>query len=266
MRSIAIVAVVLSLTAPADAQLAPLNAAGVSFAHVHLNVADVDVHTALWVDHFDGTVVQKGPLTTVKVPGALIVFTERAPTGGSQGSVMDHFGFKVPDLEASLDRWRSSGYEVQAEFAGVEGSANAYLMAPDGVRFELQEDPALKAPAEMYHVHFFTSDYRDLMAWYADVFSATVTPRGTLETTADVPGANLSFSNARDERAATQGRAIDHIGFEVADIDAFAEMLAARGIELEFAPRRIDSIELTIAFFTDPSGVRIELTEGMAAY
>jgi catechol 2,3-dioxygenase-like lactoylglutathione lyase family enzyme len=266
MKSIPLATLLLVLAAPATAQLAAPGPAGIAFAHVHLNVSDVDLHKQIWVDHFGGEVVQKGPLTTVKIPGALIVFTERPPTGGSQGTVMDHFGFKVPDLAESLREWRAAGYEVQAEFTGVEGSPNAYLMAPDGVRFELQEDPELRFEAAMYHVHFFTPRHQELMQWYADVFSAVVTPRGTLETTADVPGANLSFSSSRSERSATAGRAIDHIGFEVTDIGAVAEALAERGIELEFPPRRIDSIELTIAFLTDPEGVRIELTEGMAAY
>jgi len=266
MKPLSMFLVMLTLASPAGAQLAAPGPSGLSFAHVHLNVADVDLHKQIWVEHFGGQVVQKGPLTTVKLPGTLVVFTERAPTGGSQGTVMDHFGFKVPDLAGALAAWREAGYEVQSEFTGVEGFPNAYLMAPDGVRFELQEDPALKAKAEMYHVHFFTPRYEELMRWYADVFSAVVTPRGTLQTTADVPGANLSFSNSRSERERTVGRAIDHIGFEVNDIDAVAEALAARGIELEFPPRRIDSIELTIAFLTDPEGVRIELTEGMAAY
>ena len=38
------------------------------------------------------------------------------------------------------------------------------------------------------------------------------------------------------------------------------------GVELEFPPRYIESIALKIAFFTDPSGVRVELTEGLDLY
>jgi catechol 2,3-dioxygenase-like lactoylglutathione lyase family enzyme len=81
-----------------------------------------------------------------------------------------------------------------------------------------------------------------------------------------VPGQNLSFANSRTQRESTQGRAIDHIGFEVDNLEAFTQMLEARGITFDVPYRVIPSIELAIAFFTDPSGVRIELTEGFDAY
>ncbi len=254
------------LTLPAQAQLAPPNEAGVTFGHVHLNVADLELHKKLWVEHFDGILVQKGPLTTVKFPGFVLVFTQREPTGGSPGTVMDHFGFKVRDIKSITAAWRAAGYEVQAEFTGAEGTANANLLAPDGVRVELQEDPSLSQKVIGYHVHFWTSHYRDLLEWYVEVFSAVQRQRGSIATTADVPGMNLSFGDCPTECGPTRGRAIDHIGFEVDDLDAFAQALQERGIELEFSPRTIDSIELKIAFFTDPAGVRVELTEGLDRY
>lgn len=266
MRLLLIGALAVTFSTQAQAQLASPNAAGVSFAHVHLNVVDIEVHKKLWVEHFDGVVVEKGPLTTVKLPGMLVVFTERAPTGDSEGTVLDHFGFKVRDLEKFLAAWRTDGYEVQAEFAGAEGFSNAYLIGPDQVKIELQEDTALSVKAKAYHVHFFTSQYAELLEWYVDLFSAEQRARGTHKTTADVPGINLSFNNSRTVRAATRSRAIDHIGFEVNDLAAFCEMLEARGIDFEVPYREIASIELAIAFFTDPSGVRIELTEGFDEY
>ncbi len=266
MRLLLAGTVVLLFALPAHAQLAPPNAAGVTFAHVHLNVTDVEVHKKLWVEQFDGVVVQKGSLVTVKFPGQLVVFTERAPTGGSQGTVMDHFGFKVRSLAEVLATWRAAGLEVQSEFTGAEGFPNAYVVAPDGVRFELQEDPELRVKAEAYHIHFLTPDYLELLDWYVDMFSAVHGPRGTIQSTANVPGQNLSFANSRNEREPTRGRAIDHIGFEVDNLEAFTQMLEARGITLDVPYQVLPSIELAIAFLTDPSGVRIELTEGFDEY
>ena len=237
-----------------------------TFGHVHLNVADIEVHKKLWVEQFDGVLVEKGPLTVVKFPGQLVALTGRAPTGGSQGTVMDHFGFKVRSLSEALATWRAAGLEVQSEFTGAEGFPNAYVMAPDGVRFELQEDPELTVKAEAYHIHFFTPDYLELLDWYADIFSGVPAPRGTIQSTVNVPGQNLSFANSREQREPTQGRAIDHIGFEVDDLRAFTEMLEARGITMDTPYREIASIELAIAYFTDPAGVRIELTEGYDEY
>jgi len=266
MKKLLIAVSALTLAAPASAQLAAPNDAGVTFAHVHLNVADVEVHKQLWSEQFGGEVIQKGPLTTVKFPGFFIILTEREPTGGSQGTALDHFGFKVRDIDAAHERWRAAGYEIQAEFTGVEGARNSYLLGPDGVRFELQEDRGLSQEIIGYHVHFLSTDFESLLDWYVDVVGAVRQARGRLETAADVPGMNLSFQTCRAECVPTRGRAIDHIGFEVDDLDAFAEVLAAKGVELEFPPRYIESIGLKITFFTDPSGVRVELTEGLDLY
>lgn len=266
MRLLTTAALVLLLASPASGQLATPNDLGVTFAHVHLNVADVEVHKRLWVEHFDGVVVQKGPLVTVKFPNFFIILTQQEPTGPSQGTVMDHFGFKVKSTSEIVAAWRAAGLEVQSEFTGAEGFPNAYLLAPDGVRVELQEDPAQTERVVGYHIHYWHPDFENLMEWYAEAFGAEIRPRGTIQTTADVPGQNLSFANCRGECVATQGRAIDHVGFELEDIDATVARLKAMGVEFQLEPRHIPSIELTIAFFVDPSGVRVELTEGLDEY
>ncbi len=266
MRLLVTGALALLLALPANAQLAQPSAAGVSFGHVHLNVADMELHKRLWVEHFDGIVVQKGSLTTIKFPGMFIVLSDREPTGDADGNAMDHFGFKVRDITAVLAAWRAAGLEVEAEFTGAEGFDNAYLIAPDGIRVELQEDTALPAKATAYHVHFFTDAHLELMNWYIDTFGAVQRARGTHTDTADVPGMNLSFNGSGAERDPSQGRAIDHVGFEVDNLEAFCETLAANGVEFQVPYRYIESIELAIAFFIDPAGVRVELTEGLDAY
>ena len=145
---------------PAGAQLATPNDNGITYGHVHLNVSDIEVHKKLWVEWFGGEVVQKGPLTTIKLPNFLIALTEREPTGPMQGSVLDHFGFKVRNTAEFLSRWTAAGMEAGEIFTGAEGMPNAYVMAPDGVWVELQEDPSLHVPVAGYHIHFFTPDLR----------------------------------------------------------------------------------------------------------
>lgn len=262
----AFVAVALVLPSSASAQVAPYNEDGMTFGHVHLNVSDLEAHKALWVEQFGGEVVEKGPLTAIKWPDMILILSEREPTAGSMATVMDHFGFKVRDIEPFLESWRDAGLEVQAEFTGAEGFPNAYLMAPDSVRFELQEDPELPNEVEGYHVHWFTPEYRDVLDWYIDVFGAERFQRGSIETTANVPGQNLSFGDSEEPQLPTRGTAIDHIGFEFRDLEAFVEELRAKGIELDVPVREIPSIGLKIAFLTDPSGVYVELTEGLDEY
>ncbi|MBL4729628.1 MAG: hypothetical protein JKY40_10055, partial [Gammaproteobacteria bacterium] len=71
---------VLTLASSAQAQLATPNPAGLTYGHVHLNVVDIDRHKEIWVEHFNGVVVEKGPLTAVRLPNMLVALTEREPT------------------------------------------------------------------------------------------------------------------------------------------------------------------------------------------
>lgn len=250
----------------AQAQLATPNIDGLTYGHIHLNVADIDAHTAIWTEHFGAEVVTRGPLTAVRMPNVVVIFTEREPSMGSRETVMDHFGVKVRDINAFMDKWRSAGLEVGSVFTGAEGQTNAYVMLPDGVYVELQEDQALHEEITGYHVHFYSQQADELLAWYTDLFDLEVRPRGSISTTTNVPGMNLSFANSRQERQPTQGAAIDHIGFEIDNLEAFCQKLEARGIEFDVPYREIPAIGLAIAFITDPQGVRIEFTEGLHDY
>jgi len=259
-------ALLLAVAAPARAQLSPMNAAGVTYGHVHLNVSDIEVQKKLWVDLFGGTYVQKGPLMTVKFSNMLVALTLKAPTGPSQGTVMDHFGFKVKSMPDMLAAVRAAGYTVTQEFTGAEGFPNAYFMGPDGLRVEMQEDKTLSAKAIPNHVHFMTPEFEKLLDWYVDTFGLTKRNRGTIKTTADAGTVNLSFQTSRDPVVATKGRAIDHIGFEVKDLVAFAKTLEAKGIKFDVPVRDVPSIGLKISYITDPQGVYIEITEGYVNY
>jgi catechol 2,3-dioxygenase-like lactoylglutathione lyase family enzyme len=266
MRVLLTAATLLGLASPAYAQLAVPNDAGLTYGHVHLNVSDIELHKQLWVDHFGGVVTQKGPLVAVRLPNFLVALSEREPTGPSQGTVMDHFGFKVRNMAKFLAKWRAAGREVDSEFTGAEGLPNAYVTMPDGARVELQEDQGLSVEVSGYHIHFFTPEFEELLDWYTDVFGLERRPRGSIQTTTNAPGMNMSFGGTRGEHVPSRGRAIDHIGFELDDLEAFCEQLTAKGITFDVEYREIDSIQLKIAFITDPAGTYIELTEGYDNY
>lgn len=266
MPKLIIASLFLLLAQFVHAQLATPNEDGLTFGHVHLNVASIETHLPIWQEHFGGVVVERGPLTAVKLPNMVILFTEREPTMGSRDTVMDHFGFKVRDMERFLEKWRSAGFEAGREFTGAEGQINVYVMLPDGVYVEMQEDQGLHEEITGYHVHYYSEDSEALLDWYTDVFGLEVRPRGRIGTTTNVPGMNMSFASSDSMRAPTQGAAVDHIGFEVDNLEAFCEKLAAMGIEFDVPYREIPAIGLAIAFITDPAGVRIEFTEGLDDY
>ena len=265
-RVLTTASVVVFLATPAVAQLATPNESGLTYGHVHLNVTDIEAHTRLWVEHFGGVAVRKGSLTAVRFPNFLVALSEQKPTGGSRGSVMNHFGFKVRSTPKFLEKWRATGLPAFDVFIGAEGHRNAFVMMPDEVYVEVQEDQALPVEVSGYHLHFHTPDFEALLDWYVDVFSLEKRPRGRISTTTNVPGMNLSFGNADAPATPTRGRAIDHIGFEIDDLESFCRMLEAKGIEFDVPYREVEGLQLKIAILTDPSGTSVELTEGFDSY
>lgn len=256
--------VATTVAAPTSAQLATPNAAGVTWGHIHLNVSDVEHHTRIWTEHFGGRLLDFDLVRTISLPNTIIMLNERAPTGGTMGSSMDHFGFSVPDLAAFLERWRADGLEVESEFSGFEDRPQAYLRLPDGIRVELEEVPELNEPAVPYHVHLYTGgDPAQLRAWFTDAFSMTPRVRGFNQFTADVPGMNVSFSSANEGTPfPSRGRAVDHLGFEIDGLEEFTRALANRGVVFDVTYRVVGD-GLALAFFTDESGTYWELTEGL---
>ncbi len=267
MRLLLASGLVLVLAGPARAQLAPPNEAGMTMGHVHLNVTDVAAYRKLFVEQFGATLVGRDRLLGVKLPGMLIFFRQQEPTGVSEGTVLDHFGLKIPNLAEVLKRWRAAGLQVQREFKGTEGFPNAYIIAPDGLKIELQQDPALTTPAASHHLHYYLTDSGPIRSWFVTTLSLEATKRGTHPVTADLPGMNLTFQPSKTPGTfPTKGRVLDHIGFEVKNLEAFCKKLEASGVKLDVPYRKVPELGLAIAFLTDPLGVYIELTEGLDKY
>jgi Glyoxalase/Bleomycin resistance protein/Dioxygenase superfamily len=102
----------------------------------------------------------------------------------------------------------------------------------------------------MNHIHYFPSDVPGIKAWYVKVD--------------DLPGVNLTFPQTATAQLPTKGRAIDHIGFEVSNLEAFVRSLKALGIKIEAPIRVVPNTKVKVAFLTDPWGTYIELTEGLS--
>ena len=145
------------------AQLATPDESGIAYGHMHLNVSSIDQHLPIWTEHFGGEEIAIGPLRAVKFPNMIVMFAEQTPAMGSRETVMDHFGFKVRNIQRFIDKWEAAGFEMGRVFTGAEGQINAYVTLPDGVYVELQEDQGLREEFTGYHVHYFTSQYEELL-------------------------------------------------------------------------------------------------------
>jgi len=236
---------------------------GISTGHVHLVVADPDAQKKLFVDVLGAQAKTLGPLELLKVPGILVVLQKArtAPTEGSAGSTVNHFGFLVKsyaDTKAKLTA-------ANIQFA-MDNDKTKQIIAtfPEGVRVEFTEDSSLKVPAVFHHFHLSTPNQESQQAWYVKTFGGTAGKRGAFPA-AMFPGGEADFSKATEPQAATKGRSLDHIGFEVQGLEEFCKKLQAEGVTFDTTYRVIPQLDgLKIAYVLDPEGTRIELTEGFA--
>lgn len=252
-----------------SAQLPPPNDLGVRLGHIHLSVKDVEAHKQFWTTMMGGTLVENGPLSMIQFPGVYIMLRQAEPTGPPAGSIVDHFGFVVKDLAAARARWKAGNVRYEP---GATNPNQGYIYPPgDGIRVEIFGDPSLPGPISMDHIHAFLpeADIPAIQAWYATVLGGLPGKRQRVAR----PGLidcdyfhrfNLSFSPSEKKLAPTKGRSLDHLGFDVKNLDEFAKTLEAHGITLDSPPRQIPNSKVKIAFLTDPWGTAIELTENLA--
>jgi catechol 2,3-dioxygenase-like lactoylglutathione lyase family enzyme len=74
------------------------------------------------------------------------------------------------------------------------------------------------------------------------------------------------LSLTKESLAPTKGRAVDHIGFEVKDIDKFVAHLRTAGLKTDGEIRSSSNASgLRLVYLTDPWGTEIEITQGLAA-
>jgi catechol 2,3-dioxygenase-like lactoylglutathione lyase family enzyme len=240
------------------AHLLPPNDAGVSMGHLHLLVSDPTAARVFWVDGLGGAPIKVASYDAVKIPGAIVIFKAGKPSGGTVGSVINHLGVKVKSLSAYAAKLTAAGFTVEP---GANPS-QAMVNGPDAVRVEMTEDPSLPTPIAHHHIHWYTPAPKEIQAWYAANFGAVPGMRGKFDA-ADIPGANLSFSQSPATLEPTKGRGLDHIGFEVKDLATFCKKLEAKGIKFDIPYRQGPAPDLWIAFFTDPWGTYVELTQGL---
>ena len=245
---------------PAAAQLAPPNASGVTTGHIHINASDVDAQSRFWTA-IGGAIVQREKITMVQFPGIYILLRKQDYTGGSVGSTINHFGFYVRDFEGSVARWKAAG--LTWERANNPQVGQGFLTGPDSVRIEIYENKSIATPMQMHHIHMMVPDPLEAQKWYVQNFGATAGKRGAFDT-ANVPGTELTLGKADAVQAPTKGRSVDHMGFEVKDIDAFVAKLKAAGIKPDGDVRNsANASGLRIVYVTDPWGTEIEITEGL---
>src|ERR1700730_5887001 len=245
----------------AAAQPAPFNAVGVTMGHWHLASMDVEANKKLFLA-MGGKLFMPGGNPLIMFPGVyinLVLGTEKG-NGGTQGSVVNHVGFIVDNVQQRVAQWKAAGVKV---LPGGNGRLDqAYVETPDGLRMEILEDKTQGVAIRNEHIHLSLQEAEipKAQAWYAKTFGGKAGTRNNAPVV-DVPGVQLRFTKADTKQVATRGRVLDHIGFDVKDHAAFVKKIEAEGIKLDEPVRKNEAAGVMLTYITDPWGTRIEIVQ-----
>ena len=291
----------LCLAPPSQAQLYSRNGAGVTLGSVHTVVRNVDATKKFWA-LFEGKPMTIDGVDVIKLPGAFIFLHPGEPGGPSQGAIVDHMGVVSPNPYQLIKRLVAAGFKTDPlnpttlrdpGWARTKPQQTwTHVYSPDGLGVEIESDPCVftpptgrlsaddvcpetlvtaeehgdpSAPIGIGQLHFFLKDADEVKAFrafYTKYFGAEIIRSTGINF--QVPGAKLVVEASPDgARASNKGRALDSIGFEVKNLEAFCKKLEAAGVKFDepFSKSRFKSV--AHASFTDAWGVRVQLMEGL---
>jgi catechol 2,3-dioxygenase-like lactoylglutathione lyase family enzyme len=280
--ALAILALVTLAPSAARAQILVGNEGPVVYGHHHLNTTNMEAQKKFYVDTLGGKLIKlQNQQEIIEFPNVLMFFRPmQAPTGGTIGTTVNHIGFSAPDLRPLVAKIKANGFKmittesvaanvkVTDDIAAASPTTNiAYALGPEDTKVEFVEVKTQQAPIQLHHVHFFGQQNAEMQAWYAKTFGAKPRPANPAQAFVvdDLPGVALNFSPSPTPTVGTTGRALDHIGFEIKNLEAFTKKLEAAGIKLDRPYTKVAALGIAIAFIKDPWGTNIEMTEGLDA-
>jgi catechol 2,3-dioxygenase-like lactoylglutathione lyase family enzyme len=245
--------------ASSRAQLAAPGPSGVVMGHLHLATKDMEASRRFWTA-LGGVPVQNGQLQLIQLPGTFVMLRQSQQTaGGTEGSTVERIVLRVSGSEIA----RLAGRLEQA----TGSKFTALVTSPEGVTIEFREGTSQDVAIRMERLEFKSVAPADTRDWYAKTFGAASTSLAGATPPvyiAELPGLLMYFRAADAAPAGTKGRGLDHIGFEVKNLEEFCKKLEAAGQKFDRPYTRLPNSTTAIAFLTDPWGTYIELTENLA--
>ena len=249
----------------------PAAARAADYHHVHITASSPSEGVRWYSRHLDCEPVADRP-DTADCGGVELTFVVQPTLGSTQGTGVNHIGFSYPDLTAKMAELeavgvRGSGVRLQrfpdgATLRDVPGLFKVgFIFDPWGTRIEMVED---EDTLGFHQIHLSAEDPDATLAWYRDVLGGEPDSlRGVLD---GLRFGDIWLFASRHERgapASTAGRAIDHIGFVVDDLDVAAAEMAAFDVlfEQEAAVPQNGRTQARHAFIAGPDNVRLEVVE-----
>jgi len=227
--------------------------------HVHFMLPDISAARHAFLSLGGAYAKDLGPFEIIPFTGAYVLLSKADSIAGSADSVVSSVSFHVRSLPAAVDMCRARGLEI------VKSASQCRIHMPGDVEVELVELPSLSDPIQFYAVNFSSDASAAMAAWYGRLLGGEPKPVSPETITVKIPGAELRLTQKNSPGLGTKGRCLDHIGFEVNDLDGVSAKFAAAGVEFETPPRLGRNGVTRVAFCNDPWGTRIELTEKISA-
>ena len=122
----------------------------VGFDHVHVICRDIEKALKYFRDVFEGREVFRGeirgfPIIRMNVKEVQVILSGTGSevgqlTPGKGNGGLDHFGFKVKDLEKTVEDLKKRGAKFSVEpSVSTTGAKYAFVDGPEGIRIELVE-------------------------------------------------------------------------------------------------------------------------------
>ena len=239
--------------------------------HLHIALSNTSEAVSWYEEHLDCEAIA-GREDAVNCGNTEIEFFLAQTVGGSQGTGVDHFGFSVPDLDAKMAELESVGvrgsgvrlvrFEDGSLVRDIPGLFKiAFITDPWGTKIELVQDEDLLG---FHHIHLNSVDPAAALDWYNQVLGGEpASLKGRLDGVLfdDIWLLATEYTDGRP--GITQGRTIDHIGFEVADLDEAAVQINRLSVEFRQEPMVPDNARSSAkqAFILGPDGVMIAIVE-----
>ena len=236
------------------------------FDHIHLNEPAAEA-SQWWEKNIPGgRRITEAP-NRIMYGAVRLMFLGARSSGGSDGSVIEHLGFSVADLDATMRALAAIGTKVVEPVSTAPGLYKAALIeSPWGTRVQLLQDPELLG---LHHVQLRSPDPGRTDQWLLDTFGGERTKiHGQLDAVkyAGIPGfTTVYIVAAKGASVPSQGRAIDHIGWRsIGTIAETKAMLEGKKVQLTSQPSPLslpNGPSINFFYVAGPDGARIELVE-----
>lgn len=226
------------------------------YDHMHFGVPDPAKAVEWYSKYLGGRPGPQGePPDRVLIGDTRFAFLKNEAAQPSEGSAIDHIGLSFADLDAKLKELEGAGVKIVSPMRDVPGLFKlAFIEDPWGTKIELVQDAETLG---FHHVHLRAPDPAAALKWYQDSFGGE---QGKLKGRLDgLRYGTIWLLAQKGDATPSAGHAIDHLGWRVANLDASAVELKAKGVKFTSEPRALR--DLRIAFVESPGAVKIELVQ-----